>query len=154
MQANLEELYRDILMDHYKYPRGKKKLENPDLENEGQNPLCGDALTVQVKLEDDKIEDIGVDCTGCAICTASSSMLAEILKGKSLEDVEKISAAVKHLLKGEEYESEYDLGDLEALEGVRKFPVRIKCALLSWTTLTDSLEARAKGRELKVISTE
>jgi len=154
MQANLEELYRDILMDHYKYPRGKKRIENPDLENQGQNPLCGDSLTVQAKLDDDKIADIAVDCTGCAICTASSSMLTEILRGKSLNDVRKIANAVKHLLKGEDYETEFDLGDLEALEGVRKFPVRIKCALLSWTTLTDSLEAKSRGEKLNVVSTE
>jgi nitrogen fixation NifU-like protein len=154
MDSNLNDLYRDILMDHYKYPRGKKTLDNPDLENQGQNPLCGDSLTVQARINDSVIEDIGVSCVGCAICTASSSMLADIIKGKTLDEVKEIARVVKHLLKGEKVDSDINLGDLEALEGVKKFPVRIKCALLSWTTLIDSIESWESGRKLRVVSTE
>lgn len=154
MTTGLEELYRDILMDHYKYPRGKKTIESADIVNAGQNPLCGDSLTVNISLEDHKIADIGVDCTGCAICAASSSMLTEILQGKSLSEVKKIAEIVKKLIKGEEYQADFDLGDISALEGVRKFPVRIKCALLAWTTLIDGVDAWEKGEEAKVSSTE
>ena len=154
MTTGLEELYRDILMDHYKYPRGKKTIAHADIVNEGQNPLCGDSLSVNISLEDHKIADIGVNCTGCAICAASSSMLTEILEGKSLSEVKKIAEVVKKLIKGEEYQADFDLGDISALEGVRKFPVRIKCALLAWTTLIDGITAWEKGEETRVSSTE
>jgi len=154
MSVQLEELYRDILMDHYKYPRGNKSLDNPDIENEGQNPLCGDSITMQIKIDDHAISDIGVNCTGCAICSASTSMLAEILEGKSLIEVKETAVIVKKLIKGEEYQTDMDLGDITALEGVRKFPVRIKCALLAWTTLIDGLVAWEKGEKINVSSTE
>jgi nitrogen fixation NifU-like protein len=154
MNTALSDLYRDILMDHYKYPRGKKTIEHPDIENEGKNPLCGDSITVQVKLDNNKIEDIGVDCVGCAICTASGSMLADIIAGKSIDEVKEIARVVKHMLKGEEYETDLELGDIEALEGVKKFPVRIKCALLSWTTLANSLKAWESGKKQETTTTE
>jgi len=154
MNAALADLYRDILMDHYKYPRGKKMIEHPDIENEGKNPLCGDSMTVQVRLNNDMIEDVGVNCAGCAICTASASMLADIITGKSVKEAREIAHAVKHLLKGEEFETNLELGDLEALEGVKKFPVRIKCALLSWTTLANSLEAWENGKKQETATSE
>jgi nitrogen fixation protein NifU and related proteins len=154
MTNNLNDLYRDILMDHYKYPRGKKSIDNPDLQNQGQNPLCGDSLTVQVKVNENVIDDIGISCTGCAICAASGSMLADILVGKSIDEVKKIARAVKQLIKGEELTEDVDLGDLEALDGIKKYPVRIKCALLSWTTLINSIDAWESGRKLETASTE
>lgn len=156
MENTLNDLYRDILIDHYKYPRGNRSVKSPDIENEGQNPLCGDSLMMQARIENGRIEDIGIKCTGCAICSASSSMLADIIKGKSIAEVRELTAIVKSLIKGDEkYGSNgFDLGDLEALEGVRKFPVRIKCALLSWTTLSDGLDAWEKSETIKVSSTE
>lgn len=156
MENTLNDLYRDILLDHYKYPRGNRSVESPDIENEGQNPLCGDSLKIQARIKDGKVEDIGIKCTGCAICSASSSMLAEIIIGKSITTVRELTNFVKRLIKGDEKHgsNEFELGDLEALEGVRKFPVRIKCALLSWTTLSDGLDAWEKGEEIKVSSTE
>ncbi|HBC45722.1 MAG TPA: SUF system NifU family Fe-S cluster assembly protein [candidate division Zixibacteria bacterium] len=150
----LDDLYRDIIMDHYRYPRGKKKLPDADIRNEGQNPVCGDEISVALKLADDKVEDISVECQGCAISVASGSMLADIIKGKTLSEVKVIAAAIKAILKGEEPPSNINLGDLEALSGVRKFPVRIKCALLSWTTLIDAIETIEQGQESKVSSTE
>jgi len=154
MTGGLEELYRDILMDHYKFPRGKKIIPQADIVNEGQNPLCGDSLSVNVSLDKQTISDIGISCVGCAICSASSSMLAEILEGKTLAEVKEIAQVVKKLIKGEEYKTQFDLGDISALEGVRKFPVRIKCALLAWTTLIDGIAAWEKGKQTKVSSTE
>ena len=154
MSANIQELYRDILMEHYKYPRGSEKLEKPDIENDGQNPLCGDSLTIQLKLAEDIIEDISCLCQGCAICKASGSMLTEIIEGKSLEETKKIAVSVKKILKGEEAPADLDYEDLEALEGVKKFPVRIKCALLSWITLMEGISAWEENRSASVVTTE
>lgn len=156
MSDKLDDLYRDILMDHYKYPRGNKPITQPDIENEGHNPSCGDDISMRFKINGDKIEDVSVDCMGCAISVASGSMLAEIVKGKTVEEVLKISRIVKGMLKGETppEAKDLDLGDLEALKGVNKFPVRIKCALLSWTTMMDALEAKLKGSSLSHTTTE
>jgi len=150
----LDELYRDIIMDHYRYPRGRKKLEDADVRNEGQNPVCGDEIELSLKLNDDRVDDVSVDCMGCAISVASGSMLADAIKGKSLPEVKRIAAAVKAILKGEPLPEDVEMGDLEALSGVKNFPVRIKCALLSWTTLVDGIEALEKGVEAIVTSTE
>lgn len=154
MPENLDDLYRDIIMDHYKYPRGRKKLKDATITNEGKNPVCGDEIEVSVKINDKKIEDVSVECLGCAISVASGSMLADALKGKTIDEVKKIARAVREILKGERPEEEIDLGELEALEGVRKFPVRIKCALLSWTTLIDALTAVENGEPGSVSTTE
>lgn len=154
MPEPLDELYRDIIMDHYRYPRGRKKLEDADVRNEGQNPVCGDEIELSLKLNDDRVDDVSVDCMGCAISVASGSMLADAIKGKSLPEVKRIAAAVKAILKGEPLPEDVEMGDLEALSGVKNFPVRIKCALLSWTTLVDGIEALEKGVEAIVTSTE
>jgi nitrogen fixation NifU-like protein len=154
MDENLNQLYRDIIMEHYKYPRGKKRLEKADFTGEGKNPVCGDEIELRVKLDGDIIEDISVECLGCAISVASGSMLADTIRGKSIDEVKRIARAVKAILKGEEPEEEIDLGDLESLEGVKKFPVRIKCALLSWSTLIEGLKGVESGKEIKTVTTE
>jgi nitrogen fixation NifU-like protein len=146
MSDKLDDMYRDIIMEHYRFPRGSKNIQDPDMVNEGKNPACGDEIEIRVKMHDDKVENVLVHCAGCAISVASGSMLAEIVKGKSISEVKKIAGVVRALLKGEEISDDIDLGDLEALKGVKKFPVRIKCALLSWTTLVDAIEAREHGR--------
>jgi len=150
----LDDLYRDIVMDHYKFPRGRKQLVEPDIRNEGQNPVCGDEISVAIKLDNEVIQDVAVECMGCAISVASGSMLAETIKGKTLDEVKMIAAAVKAILKGEPLAAELEMGDLEALAGVKNFPVRIKCALLSWTTLIDGIEALGREEPLKASSTE
>ena len=154
MPDQLDDLYRDIIMDHFRSPRGQKKLTKVDVRNEGQNPVCGDHISVALKVEDNHIEDIAVECMGCAISVASGSMLADVIKGKSLDDVRHYAEAIRAILKGEEAPDGIDIGDLEALAGVRKFPVRIKCALLSWTTLIDALESLAVGKDAKISTTE
>ena len=154
MNENLDNLYRDIIMDHYKYPRGKRKLDNADVSSEGKNPVCGDEIEMMLKLNGDRIEDVSLECLGCAISVASGSMLADTVRGKSIGEVKKIAAAIKAVLKGEKPEEDIDLGDLEALEGVRKFPVRIKCALLSWTTLIEGIKNWENGKRNEVVSTE
>jgi len=154
MSGKLDEMYRDIIMEHYRFPRGTKNIRNPDLVSEGQNPACGDEIEIKVKMNHDKVQNVLVHCAGCAISVASGSMLAEIVEGKSIDEIKKIAGIVRALLKGEEISEDIDLGDLEALKGVRKFPVRIKCALLSWTTLVDAIEAREHGQITKTSTTE
>jgi nitrogen fixation protein NifU and related proteins len=154
MSGKLDDMYRDIIMEHYRFPRGSKKISHADLVNEGKNPACGDEIEIKVEMKDNKVENVMVHCAGCAISVASGSMLAEIVKGKSLSEVKKIAGIVRALLKGEEIDENVDLGDLEALKGVKQFPVRIKCALLSWTTLVDAIDAREHGGNIKESTTE
>ena len=154
MAEQLDEMYRDIIMEHYRFPRGHEKILNPDIINEGRNPLCGDEIEIQVKMDKDKIETVSVDCAGCAISTASGSMLAEICEGKTIAEVKKIAEIVKAILKGEKFDKNIDIGDIEALQGVKKFPVRVKCALLSWTTLVDAIDAKEAGKQSTVSTTE
>lgn len=141
MSASLDDMYRDIILDHYRAPRGREPLPMADFSTGGHNPACGDQLELAVKIDDDIVKDIYVDCKGCAISTASSSMLAEILKGKTVAEAKKIATIVRAMLKGDEdVKIPEDLGDIDALEGVKKFPVRIKCALLAWVTFMEGLE--------------
>lgn len=154
MSDELDSLYRDILMEHYKFPRGRRKLEHADIHNEGQNPSCGDELEMELQLDGDKIKDIYVSCVGCAVSVASGSMLADAIKGKTLDEVKKIAETIRKMLKGEDIPDHIDLGDLESLRGVKKFPVRIKCALLSWTTLIDALATKEQGVKTNISTTE
>jgi len=140
MSQELDDMYREVILDHYRAPRGKNPLKMFSIESDGSNPSCGDELTMQVEVEDAKVKDIHVGCKGCAISVASGSMLAEIVKGKSLDEAKRIAELVRKLLKGEEVEIPDDLGDIDSLQGVRKFPVRIKCALLAWVTLIEGLD--------------
>ena len=154
MTDSLDELYRDIIMDHFRYPRGNKPLEKFTVENEGKNPTCGDELKMSLKIDNGVVEDISVGCKGCAISVASGSILSELIKGKSVEEVRKIAAIVKAMLKGGDIPDDFELGDLEAMRGVKDFPVRIKCALLSWTTLIDGVDSYEKKMKAKVSTTE
>jgi nitrogen fixation protein NifU and related proteins len=140
----LDDLYREIVLDHYRRPRGRRKLENPAVAVEGFNPTCGDQVHVALSVEGDKIKDVQVDCQGCSISVASGSMMAELLIGRTAGEIDGLTEAVKDMMHGRTPDPGLDLGDLEALEGVRKFPVRIKCALLAWTTLQEALTAFAK----------
>lgn len=146
MSSNLDDMYREIILDHYRSPRGKKQVDKIDISSDGQNPSCGDELSLQVEIDDDAVKDVHVSCRGCAISVASASMLAETIKGKSFEEVKTLAEAVKKMLKGEPTELPEDLGDIEALKGVRQFPVRIKCALLAWVTLVEGLKTYENGQ--------
>jgi nitrogen fixation NifU-like protein len=138
---DMNELYEAIILDHYRSPRNTATVEEPDIDLEVNNPFCGDEFHIQLKVEDDAVSQVSITGRGCAISQASASLLAELVKGKSASEVESAVSAVRRLLKGEEItDAEADiLGDIEALGGVRKFPVRIKCALLSWVGLGDAL---------------
>lgn len=146
MSEPLDDMYRDIIMDHFRSPRGKKLLQQVDIESQGSNPACGDELEMQVELDEGSVKDIHVGCRGCAISVASGSMLAEIIKGRPLEEARRIAELVRKMLKGEDVDLPDDLGDIDALQGVRQFPVRIKCALLSWVTLIEGLNSFERGQ--------
>ena len=146
--GDLDSLYREIILDHHRSPRNHEPLDSPDVEVEGVNPFCGDEVKVQLKAADSTIGDISVSGHGCSISQSSASLMGETVKGKSLEDALKIRRLFQGLMKGEELSEEQmvQLGDLEALQGVRKYPVRIKCALLGWSALEDALKKLAGGR--------
>lgn len=156
MSEPLDDMYRDIILDHYRSPRGRKPLDNADISSDGVNPSCGDEIFLQVELDNGTVKDVHVDCHGCAISVASGSMLAEVVKGKSITEVKKIAQTVKRMLKGEQMDIPDDLGDLDALQGVRNFPVRIKCALLAWVTLMEGLKNHENGHgdARTIVSTE
>ncbi len=137
----MNEMYRDIIMEHYRDPRGRKHVTSPDITNEGHNPLCGDEVELAISLDGDRINELGIHCVGCAISTASGSILSELVEGKTIDEIKRIAEHVKAYLTGEIDElPDDDMGDLEVLQGVKQFPVRIKCALLAWTTLIESIE--------------
>ena len=138
----LDDIYRDVVLDHYRSPRGRAEIASPDTRAEGQNPLCGDEVTLALKFEGERIKEVAVQGRGCSISVASGSMLAELLPGKTKEEAQRILEAFKALMHGRPAPEGLDLGDLDALEGVKKFPVRVKCALLAWTTLEDALHPR------------
>jgi len=144
--GDLDELYEAIILDHYRNPRNSGPVDDPDIDLEVNNPFCGDEFHIQLKVDGNSVSQVGINGRGCAISQASASLLAELVQGKSYADVNAVVDSVRRLLKGEEItEEEQDiLGDIEALGGVRKFPVRIKCALLSWVGLNDALADHIK----------
>ena len=141
----LDDLYRELILDHYSHPRNRGELPDPDIKVEGANPLCGDELSIYVKLRDGKISDVRFVGRGCSISQASASMMTEQIKGKTVEEARRLSGRFKAMMRGEPV-SEDELGDLMALQGVRKFPVRVKCATLSWVALEQGIDELGGGR--------
>lgn len=139
----LDELYREVILQHYKSPRNQGRLVEPDVATRGHNPLCGDDIEISLDVENDVVADIRFQGKGCSISQASASMLTEAIKGKSTEEARELISAFKSMMHGDPVTRD-DLGDIEALQGVRKYPVRIKCALLAWTTLQEGLDLYAK----------
>ena len=144
----LEDLYQEIILDHHRNPRNHRLLEQPDLEAKGFNPFCGDQVTLTAMLDSHgQISAIGLSGQGCAISQASASIMGELLKGKTLAEAQVLSGLFHAVMQGKEptAEDEEALGELAALEGVKRFPVRIKCALLGWSTLEDAIAEHGKG---------
>lgn len=141
----LEDLYREIILDHYRTPRNRGELESPPAHKaEGHNPLCGDEITVFALVENGVLSDVKVSGQGCSISQSSASMMTQAIKGKSLDEVQALVHRFKVMMSIEEesedsLSTEVKMGDLEALQGVVKFPVRIKCATLAWNTLVEAL---------------
>ena len=137
---DLKDLYRDVILDHNRSPRNFGRLDAPDSHAEGHNPLCGDRLTLSVRMNGPRIEDIRFEGKGCAISTASASLMTEAVKGKDRETVRALFDKVHALLTQPGAASDGSLGKLAALSGVREFPARVKCASLCWHTLNAALE--------------
>ena len=168
----LDELYKEIILEHYRHPKGRVPLEKINYKASGMNPLCGDEVELCLQIQDGKIERVHIEGHGCSISVASGSMLADILKGKTLDEAKSLSKYLKDMMHNKNKTNviarsrsdeaipieftqrdrdcftpngarndklKLDIGDLEALEGVKKFPVRIKCALLPWTTFEEAL---------------
>lgn len=136
MSSNLDQLYRQVIMDHYKNPRNKGVIEDGALTINMNNPTCGDRIQLTLKVEDGKIESAKFDGEGCSISLASASMMTQAVKGLAVEDAVKLAKIFYDMMLGNEYDDEsYDLGDIEALSGVSKFPARIKCATLAWKAM-------------------
>jgi nitrogen fixation NifU-like protein len=158
----LEDLYREIILDHYRNPRNRGELPSPPaVRTEGFNPLCGDEIVLYLELDGDVVSDVAIGGQGCSISQSSASMMSSAIKGKTVDEVRELTTAFKGLMSiHEESLGDGDgdaevatspadtgdgpsLGDLEALRGVVKFPVRIKCATLSWNTLAQALDEAA-----------
>src|SRR5688572_17848816 len=144
--SELSELYQQVILDHNKKPRNFRKLESADYQAEGYNPLCGDQLTVYIKLEEDLLSDVGFEGSGCAISKASASMMTQAVKGKSKEQTERLFKEFHSMVTGELDEETEDnsLGNLKIFAGVKEFPVRVKCATLPWHTLHAALNKEEK----------
>lgn len=136
----LRDLYRDVILDHNRKPRNFGRLEPSDAHADGHNPLCGDRLTVSLRMAGDRIEDVRFEGKGCAISTASASLMTEAVKGKDRDAVAALFAKVHGLLTRQDAIAGPELGKLAALSGVREFPVRVKCASLCWHTLNAALD--------------
>jgi nitrogen fixation NifU-like protein len=136
----IDELYQEIILDHYRHPRGRGTLEEPKIHQEGANPLCGDEVIIELRIADGRIGDIRFSGRGCSISQASASMLVEAVQGKTLPEVHALIQKVYAMIRGESHPDPEEMGDLSALAGVRRFPVRVKCATLPWHTLEEALK--------------
>jgi len=144
----LEDLYREIILDHYKNPRNRGELDPPAVRAEGHNPLCGDEIQVYLQVENGVVSDVKISGQGCSISQSSASMMSAAIKGKSLDEVRALVSRFRHMMSIDEEndalaDESVPLGDLEALQGVVKFPVRIKCAVLAWNVLIQALDQTA-----------
>ena len=146
---SVEELYREVILDHYRKPRHSGELADADVTVEGVNPSCGDELLLALRFDGDKVADASITGSGCSISQASASMMTEAIIGKTVDEVDELLDRFKKMMTITDGDAGLDperpgavLGDIEALQGVRKFPVRIKCADLAWTALEDALGQR------------
>jgi nitrogen fixation protein NifU and related proteins len=149
----LNDLYRDVILDHNRRPRNFGALEPADASVEGFNPMCGDRLTVRLRLDEDRISDIRFEGQGCAISTASASLMTEAVKGKTRAEALQLFDRVHRLLTDDAAPPADELGKLAALSGVREYPARVKCASLCWHTLASALRA-ADSSSLAAVTTE
>jgi nitrogen fixation protein NifU and related proteins len=140
----LSDLYSEILLDHYRLPRNRGRLEHPTVTVEGVNPLCGDELTFDLEFEGEVLKHISFTGKGCAISTASASMLTEMLEGKTVSEIEQWIANFREFIREGKAPDGVEMGDVESLAGIAQLPVRVKCATLPWTTLEQGL-SRYRG---------
>lgn len=144
MSSNLDQLYRQVIMDHYKNPRNKGSLEDGALTIDMNNPTCGDRIHLTLQVVDGVVENAKFDGEGCSISMSSASMMTQAIKGKKIEEALKLSSIFSEMMLGKEYDDSIDLGDIEALNGVSKFPARIKCATLAWKAMEKGVSEEQK----------
>ena len=152
--GSLDALYREVVLDHHRRPRGRTAVPRVDARAHGFNPVCGDEVLLNIALDGDRVAGVQLDGHGCAICTASGSMMAEMIPGRAIADAERTAEGFRAVMHGHPLPADADLGDLEALEGVQRFPVRVKCAMLPWVTLLDAIKSWRAGRPCSRTSTE
>lgn len=152
--SDLRDLYQEVIFDHYRKPRNFHALAAANHVAHGHNRLCGDQLTVYLQVVDGVIEDVSFEGTGCAISTASASLMTDALKGKTLDEAERLFQQFHQMVTQDDAEPDPALGKLEVLAGVREFPARVKCATLAWHTLQAALKERAAQDGAAPISTE
>ena len=140
--TDTEDLYQEMILDHYKSPRNFGKLDAPDSEIEGRNPLCGDHLVLQVRFEGDQVAEVAFEGSGCAISTASASVMTEVVRGMTRSEFGRVFEAFHAMVTGGVPDTEVDLGKLAAFGGVSKFPARVKCAALAWHTAKAAVEGK------------
>jgi nitrogen fixation NifU-like protein len=137
---NLDQLYRTVIMDHYKNPRNKGSLEDGSITIDMNNPTCGDRIHLTMQVSNGLVENAKFDGEGCSISMSSASMMTQAVKGKTVEEALKLSKIFSEMMLGQEYDDSIDLGDIAALSGVTKFPARIKCATLAWKAMEKGVE--------------
>jgi nitrogen fixation NifU-like protein len=142
----MDDLYQEIILDHYRSPRNRSgELEPHDVHVHHNNPLCGDELDLRLRVVDSTIDGIAYDGDGCSISMASASVMSEAVAGRTLEDADDLSEAFRLLMHGEDLRREEDLGDGVVFSGVARYPVRVKCALLGWMALRDAIHTYDQG---------
>jgi nitrogen fixation protein NifU and related proteins len=141
--VSLDDLYKEVILDHYKSPRNKRPLPNATVSLHKNNPLCGDEITIHARLDDGSVAEISFEGQGCSISQASASMLTEAVAGKPIPDAATLAQQFRGMMQGSVEPDEDELGDLMALKGVVKYPVRIKCAVLGWDVLQEALDQGA-----------
>ncbi|MYL70152.1 SUF system NifU family Fe-S cluster assembly protein [Halobacillus litoralis] len=138
---NLDTLYRQVIMDHYKNPRNRGSIEGNPMTVDMNNPTCGDRIQLQLLVDDGVVKDAKFDGEGCSISLSSASMMTQAIKGKPVDEALKMSELFSDLMQGKDIDEEdIDLGDIEALQGVSKFPARIKCATLAWKAMEKGVD--------------
>lgn len=145
--SDLRDLYQEVILDHNKQPRNFRELDDPTHEGKGYNPLCGDRVDLYVRVQDDQITDVSFQGSGCAISTASASLLTEAIRGRSLAEARVIFESFQRLVTGHPTEEDEErLGKLAVFAGIRDYPTRVKCATLVWHTLTSALDGSGVAR--------
>ena len=143
--AGVDDLYKEVILDHYKSPRNKRDLPGAELSSSKNNPLCGDEITVLAHLDGGTVAEVAFLGSGCSISQASASMMTEAVKGKSLDEAREVATEFRGMMEGAGDPDEDEFGDLMALKGVVKYPVRIKCAVLAWDVLQDALSGAGQA---------
>ncbi len=142
----LDDIYKEVILDHYKNPRNKRELPGAELQRHANNPLCGDEITVFAHVEGDAVAEVTFQGAGCSISQSSASMMTEAVTGASVGDAKALAGEFRGMMAGDVEPDEDSFGDLVALKGVVQYPIRIKCAVLAWDVLQDALEGRQRQR--------